>query len=203
MTFRVTHLKRIAFVVGLAAAVTVIVSPTTAMAGRQETKQIAAYLDAVLNAPPTPAESGRAEAKAFAHFLRRSSPSSYPTAAESSRAETKQIAAYLGAVLNTPPTPAESGRAEAKAFAHFLRSSSPSSYPTAAESSRAETKAFANAMRTATTQPQVTGYGPSGFDWADAGIGAAAMLGIALLITGLGAGLVISRRHQQQHVPTA
>jgi hypothetical protein len=40
-----------------------------------------------------------------------------------------------------------------------------------------------------------------GFDWADAGIGAGAALGFGLLLTGFGAGLVISRqkRRQQAH----
>jgi len=38
-----------------------------------------------------------------------------------------------------------------------------------------------------------------GFDWGDAGIGAGAALGIGLLLTGLGAGLVISRQNRGRH----
>jgi hypothetical protein len=37
--------------------------------------------------------------------------------------------------------------------------------------------------------------GPGGFDWGDASIGAGAVLGVALLIAGLGAMLVVSRHH--------
>jgi hypothetical protein len=44
----------------------------------------------------------------------------------------------------------------------------------------------------ATAAPAKTAAG--GFRWGDAGIGAAAMLGSVLLVVGLGAGLVLSRR---------
>lgn len=165
-----TQLKRIAFVLALAA----IVAPTSAMAGKPEAKQFATYLSGILPQHPTPAESGRAEAK--------------------------QIAAYLSGVVSPQSASAESSRAETKAFADFLRVTTAPSYPTPAESSRAETKAFADSMRIAVAQPQVTVHGPGGFDWGDAGVGAAGMLGVVLLLAGLGAGLGISRHNHRRQV---
>ena len=44
--------------------------------------------------------------------------------------------------------------------------------------------------------------GSNGFDWADAGIGAGATLGMVLLLAGLGAALVISRQNRRQQAPS-
>ena len=49
-----------------------------------------------------------------------------------------------------------------------------------------------------TAAPVQVAESGGGFDWADAGIGAGAALGIALLLTGLGAGFVISRQNRSQ-----
>ncbi len=38
----------------------------------------------------------------------------------------------------------------------------------------------------------------AGFDWNDAGIGAAAMLGIVLIVGGVGAGLLVTRNHRRE-----
>ena len=50
---------------------------------------------------------------------------------------------------------------------------------------------------TAATSTSTRIVGPGGFDWNDATIGAGAALGVALLITGLGAMLVASRHHRR------
>jgi hypothetical protein len=171
MTYRVTHLTRVTFFLALAA----LVASTTAMAGKPEAKQFAEYLSGLLSSQPTPAESGRAEAK--------------------------QLAAYLSGIVSPDSTSAESGRAEAKAFADFLRGTIGPSQPTPAQSGRAEAKAFAGSMRLATAQPRVTPYELSGFDWGDAGIGAAVMLAVVLL-AGLGVGLVTSHHGHRRQVPS-
>lgn len=172
MKSRITHLTWIALIVALAA----VLAPTAALAGKPEARQFATYLSGILPPKPTPAESGRAEAAQFAAYL--GGAVKLPvTPAASARAETKQIAVYLGGIVSTAP-----------------------SSPTPAESSRAETNAFAGSMRLAMTQPRVTGYEPGGFDWGDAGIGAAAMLGVVLLLAGLLVGLAIPRRNQGRQV---
>jgi hypothetical protein len=43
----------------------------------------------------------------------------------------------------------------------------------------------------------------TGFDWADAGIGASAMLGAVLLMAGLGAALISTRHNRRRHVASA
>ena len=144
----------------------------TAQAGQPETEQIAVYLSGVVTPPPTPAESGRAEAK--------------------------QIAAYLSGVVTPQSTLAESGRAEAKAFAAFLSAVTAPSYPTSAESGRAEAKQISDYLRGTLPQPQVTVYGPGGFDWGDAAIGAGFVGGIALLA--VGAALAVRRRRVLAHL---
>jgi hypothetical protein len=102
MTFRVSHLKRIAVVAALAA----VVAPSTAIAGKPEAKQFAVYLSGVLPPKVTPAESGRAEAKQIASYLSGIvSPqlkASHSTPAESSRAETKAFAAWLRVAVMQP-----------------------------------------------------------------------------------------------------
>jgi hypothetical protein len=43
----------------------------------------------------------------------------------------------------------------------------------------------------------------SGFEWADAGIGAGATLGLALLLAGVGGALAVSRHNRRRHVASA
>jgi hypothetical protein len=54
--------------------------------------------------------------------------------------------------------------------------------------------AVVQAAPTAASEP-LDEFGASGFDWADAGVGAAAMLGLVIL-AGLGAGLVLRGHHR-------
>lgn len=120
-----------------------------------------------------------------------------PTTAQAGKPEAKQIAAFLSNVLPQQPTPAESGRAEAKAFANFMRVTTAPSYPTPAESGRAEAEQIASYLRGTLAQPQVTVYGPGGFDWGDAAIGAGFVGGLALLLGG--AVLALRRRRVLAH----
>jgi hypothetical protein len=55
-----------------------------------------------------------------------------------------------------------------------------------------------SSAETAAVPAQVVPSG--GFDWADAGIGAGAMLGLVLLLAGLGAALVVSRQNTKPRV---
>jgi hypothetical protein len=123
-----------------------------------------------------------------------------PAQALAGKPEAKQAAAYMSGVVEPrEPSPAESGRAEARQIATFLTGvvGTPSNEPTPAESSRAETKAIAGSLQVAMTPPQAV-RGNGGFDWGDAGIGAAAMLGVLLLMSVVGAGLTISRHNRRQ-----
>jgi hypothetical protein len=70
----------------------------------------------------------------------------------------------------------------------------PSSYYlTHAQTSLASERSAKNLGRSGTSQPAQAGVG---FDWGDAGVGAGATLGVALLLAGLGASLLISRHNQ-------
>jgi hypothetical protein len=195
MQSRVKNLKWIA----CSAVLAVLAVPAPALAGKPETAQMATYLSGIV-VPTTPAaESGRAEAKQIAAFL-GGLMNRQPDGAASGRAEAAQIAAYLSGVVVPQPTPAESGRAEARAFGFYLRGTTIPAVPTPAESSRAETKAFAGFMSLGLRQVPATSPSPEGFDWGDAGIGAAAMLGVVALIACLGASLVFSRRSHRRQV---
>jgi hypothetical protein len=121
-----------------------------------------------------------------------------PATAMAGKPEAKQIASYLSGILPPQPTPVESGRAEAKQIASYL-SGVVNPQPTQAQSSRAETKAFADFMRVTAGEPQAATYQTGGFDWGDAGVGAAAMLGVVLLL----AGLAISRHSHRRGVTSA
>ena len=58
---------------------------------------------------------------------------------------------------------------------------------------------FSFAAPAGRTQPTpLAANGPGGFDWGDAGIGAAGMLGIVLLVGGVGAALIAARNHRRQ-----
>jgi hypothetical protein len=52
------------------------------------------------------------------------------------------------------------------------------------------------------TSAPVQSAGSGGFNWGDAGIGAGASLGIALLLAGLGAAFVISRQNRGRQAPS-
>jgi hypothetical protein len=54
-----------------------------------------------------------------------------------------------------------------------------------------------NSVVTPASQP-LDEISASGFDWADAGAGAAATLGLVVIVGALGAGLVMTRRHHRQ-----
>ncbi len=75
-----------------------------------------------------------------------------------------------------------------------------SCYLTAAQA-RAQSYAQARAMGAPITSstPSVIATATGGFDWGDAGIGAAATLGIVLVLVGLGAVVVRGRRRQVVH----
>lgn len=60
---------------------------------------------------------------------------------------------------------------------------------------------FAPFERTAATTTVATSVAASdGFNWGDAGIGAGAALGIALLLTGMGASLLVTRHNRRRQV---
>jgi hypothetical protein len=60
---------------------------------------------------------------------------------------------------------------------------------------------FAPFQRTTVAAPLSGGnFGSDGFNWGDAGIGAGAALGIALLLTGMGAGIIITRHNRRRHL---
>jgi hypothetical protein len=54
-----------------------------------------------------------------------------------------------------------------------------------------------------TSNAPVPPVGSRTFDWADAGIGAGATLGLVLLLAGLGAVVVTGREHRRRHVARA
>ena len=124
MTSRVTHLKGIALLLALAAA---LAAPTAAVAGKPEAKQFALYLSGILPPKTTPAASGRAEAKQIAAYL-KGTVNLLPSPTQSARAETTQIATYLRGVVRRAATPAVSGQAEAKALAEYLSAPVVTSY---------------------------------------------------------------------------